>query len=178
MLWKLRNALASLGAATTPKVVQVTGLHANNGATTTAVALALAGSQSGKIVLVIDANESAPAVRRLLGLPTQPAGRTQSGPSPADPVVEPTGRAGLSVLSLAGDELPQTLSSVRDRFDLIVIDSPPVMSFSTVETIGRFADARLITIDRARTTRAQADRATELLGTGDARAVGIVLRAE
>ncbi len=148
-----------------PRVVVVASPARGEGRSFTAINLALALTERSSDVLLLDADlRRPPAIATWLdpaprlGLAELLAGRTElahvllelrnsdlqvlpSGAPPRDP---------LELLTSAGFE--ELMAAARERFERIVIDTPPIVPYSDADLVARFAD-RVIFVARAGQTR-------------------------
>jgi receptor protein-tyrosine kinase len=69
----------------------------------------------------------------------------------------------------------QIFSTLRELFDLVLIDSPPVLPVTDAVVLSRDADATLLVVAAGQTSRGDLQRAAEKLGQVQARVTGIVL---
>lgn len=156
------------------RLIVVTSTSAQDGRSTFTANIAIAAARSGKRVLVIDADFGTQGVSRLL-LPDfkQTAGITEVvlGISELEPAIRQLALVPdleLFLLSqgsdlMGGEEFgtPQAsemLDSVRERYDLVLIDSPPLPTVGYATTLARLADRVLIVVRH----RTQVSRLQEL----------------
>jgi Mrp family chromosome partitioning ATPase len=101
-------------------------------------------------------------------------------------IITATGVAGLSVLPvksvpsnpadlLASGLMGQVVKSLRDSFDYVVIDSPPIIPFSDARSLALLADAVILVSRYGSTTRRAITRGAEMLGEMQAPLMGVVL---
>jgi succinoglycan biosynthesis transport protein ExoP len=168
------------------KVIQVSSSEPGDGKSTTTANLAVAMAQSGKRVILIDADLRRPTVHTLFGL-QQGMGLadTLNGDLTLATIIKETPVANLSIitaglspdnpaelLSTAG--LEEILKSLRKRYDYILIDSPPVLAVSDPCIIAPHADAMLLVVRLQKNKRAVLQRTRELLGAHGIRLLGII----
>ena len=67
------------------------------------------------------------------------------------------------------------ITQVQDRFDKIVIDTPPVLPVTDAAVASAYAEAVVVVVRHGRTSRAQVANAAATLENVDARVVGSVL---
>src|SRR5690606_1996966 len=67
--------------------------------------------------------------------------------------------------------------SLRERFDLIIVDSPPVLPVADPLLLAREADGVVVVTRASATTRTGIQRALNLLAQTDANLLGVVLNA-
>lgn len=185
-----RSLRTNLEFASVQKPVQtflVTSPGPSEGKTTVSVNLAAIFAHSGKRVALIDADMRRPCVHRLLGLPNrdglsnlfrsqesaQQVSRTKlelphlsvitSGSLPPNPAE-----------LLGSGRMSQILNDLRQRVDVIVIDTPPSL-VADAQILSGKVDGVLLVIQPG-TTRAEAAKASlELFKRAGARIIGIVL---
>ena len=65
--------------------------------------------------------------------------------------------------------------SADERFDLVILDTPPVLATADAGILGSLADGVLLVVRAGQTDRSAAQRAYQQLAQGGARVVGAVL---
>lgn len=185
----LRAALEFAAVDEHLRVLQVTSAGASAGKTTIAANLAVAMAQAGQTVAVIDGDLRRPRMHELFGLEQVPGltsailGRETLNTAarelrldngrlrvyPSGPV--PPGPAELLGSKRAGE----VFDALRRNFDVIIIDSPPVMPVADALVISRFADATLLVANAKRTRRDDLARSFDALQQAGANVVGTVL---
>jgi capsular exopolysaccharide synthesis family protein len=88
----------------------------------------------------------------------------QAGPVPPNP-------AELLGLAL----FAKWLAAWRSQFDLIVLDSPPLLPVTDAHIVRPLADLTLVVVRSKHTERRQLRRAFEIVATGNTTTVGVVL---
>ncbi|WP_345424295.1 AAA family ATPase, partial [Actinomycetospora chlora] len=190
---QLRTALH--GAATSgrrhgaPGVLVVASPGAGDGRTTTVVNLGVAAAGAGMSVLVLDADLRAPRAARALsadggtGLtdvlsgaaePEDVIRRSPLGPDVLAPGPLPSNPAEL----LAGEALAEVLEELRERYALVVVDTPPLLPVTDAAVLGAAADGVTVLARRGRTTGDDLAAVLRSLETAGGRAVGTVLVAD
>jgi Mrp family chromosome partitioning ATPase len=105
-----------------------------------------------------------------------------------DEGIQDTPIAGLSLLSrgipppnptelLGSRRMKDILKDLRQRFEFILIDSPPVIALSDAAILSVVTDGVVLVFDGQRTSTASAQKAVELLDTVRARFLGVILNA-
>jgi capsular exopolysaccharide synthesis family protein len=77
------------------------------------------------------------------------------------------------LLNGAGAE--RVFATLRENFDLILIDSPPVLPVTDAMVLSKYADATLLVVAAGQTKRAELQRAAERFNQANSTVVGIVL---
>jgi capsular exopolysaccharide synthesis family protein len=168
------SILSAPGSADPPKIVVVTSGGAHEGKSTVIGNLALMAAQIGRRVLLVDGDLRNPRQHRIYGTSAEPGFSdllSASNIEAADPICE-TSVPGLFLLPsgtktdqvatrLHSPRLAELLGRYRSEFDLILIDTPPVLPFADARLFGRVADAVVLVVRSGHTTRelAQAARA-------------------
>ncbi|WP_093085425.1 GumC family protein [Sphingobium sp. AP50] len=152
--------LASTGGL--PRSILVTSAQEGEGKSLTLNALALALAGLGKKVLVIDGDMRRPVQHALFRVaPGKGISEVLTGQAkPADAII-PTGVEGISLLPcgavppnptelLATPALDTLLTSVRDDYDTILIDAPPILGLGDASLLGARAQANLLVVEWGR----------------------------
>jgi Mrp family chromosome partitioning ATPase/capsular polysaccharide biosynthesis protein len=157
-----------------PFVVMVTSAAPRESKTTTTANLAAVFAEAGSSVLVVNCDFRRPTLHRFFGLPDEPR-RVHDTMVPGVKVV-------TNVLSDPSPNPAQVVAAQRHvvaaahgRFDVILLDTAPLLSANdAVELVGS-ADLVLLTAKIEVTTSDDATRAVDLLGRLGAPLGGVVL---
>lgn len=161
------------------QVILVTSALPNEGKTLTAVNLAKAMAAAGQSVLLVDCDLRNPNAAASLGLETSVGVMSVLlGRVPLEGAIQPTAD-GLDVLPtgprppnpsevLETDAVRDLINELRTRYDVIVLDAPPVLPVSDTSALVRYSDG-IIVLARFGQTRKDAlklavDRLTALGG--------------
>jgi len=167
----------------------LTGANPKEGTTAVACGLAIAMAETGARVLLVDANLRSPGVGRYLSMESSPgladvlAGRLAVTDVLQDPL---NGR--LTVLPpgdhlrdpgevLASPSLGATMRGLTERFDVVLVDAPPLHGVADAAVLSKVTDGALLVVRANRTRTADVQRSTDLLERVGARLVGAVLNA-
>lgn len=183
----LRTNLQFLDLDNPPKSLVVTSATAGEGKTSTATNLAVALSQAGRRVLIIDGDLRRPQVAGLfglessVGLTTVLVGRTKLDESIQ--VHEPSG-----VHFLAGGPTPPNptevlqakatkdlLAQVREKYDNVIIDAPPLLPVADAAILTTSTDGAILVASHGSTNRDELETAATRLKTVGARLFGTVV---
>lgn len=171
-----------------PKVLLVTSARAGEGKSTTAKALATDIARLGNRTLLVDADLRRPTLHQRAGL-GKVSGLTDVliGQKGLDEVVHLSKESpNLSYVSalpmppdpsllLAGHNVPTFLATARARFDVVVLDCPPLLGLSDVPVLANHADGILFVIDSSNFQRGVIKSALRRLELINARVLGVVL---
>lgn len=180
--------LSSLGAP--PKCILVTSALPQEGKTTTSINSAIVLAQKGARVLLIDGDLRRPGVAKSLGMSgrvglSNVLSRTTTldeaiTRSPLLPslFVLPAGTPPTNPAELmASNEMKQVLNELREKFDHIVIDTPPALSVTDAVVLSPTVDSVILVIRSGQTTKQALRRARDLLMQVNARVTGVLLNA-
>ena len=171
------------------KIILISSPEPGDGKSTISSNLAVTLAQSGKSVLLIDADMRRPTVNKLFGLKREQglSDLLDEGNHEIDDLVKIVTIEGhtLHVLTSGicptdpGEKLMSTrfedlIGMLRDKYEWIVIDSPPVLAVTDSATLSRFVDGVLLVVRMNGRTRMAAVRATETLRALGANIVGVV----
>jgi succinoglycan biosynthesis transport protein ExoP len=76
---------------------------------------------------------------------------------------------------LEAPALARLLEELRERYDVVIVDTPPVLPVADPLIVARVVDGVVIVPRVGRTTRGQLARTVGLLRRADARVLGLVL---
>jgi receptor protein-tyrosine kinase len=171
-----------------PRVVVFAAVDHGNGCSQIAISVAetLAGSSPGGVCLV-EANFRSPALPKMLGT-TNYHGLTDalmeqgSIRSFAKPVgngdlwlVSSGPVAGDSVNLLTGERMRARFAELRQEFDFIIVDAPPVSRYADAIALGKLSDGVVLVLEAESTRRESARIAVETLRSSRIPVLGAVL---
>ena len=143
------------------RVLMVTSVIENEGKSTVAVNLALAFAQKGKRVLLLDCDLRKPACHKILDYPWEGAGTIDvaNGSASLENTVVQMKNTNLFLLlqrrstrnstDISGsDGMASLIQKAKERFDFVVIDTPPMSVAPDVECIMELADASLLVVQQ------------------------------
>ena len=183
----IRSALLLSPSGSPFKVLAVTSAVPKEGKTTTSANLATSFAQTGHRVLLVDVDLHRGGLHRVFGLQAG-RGLTEilTGHSTLEQVVQHTSVAGLDLVGTGAfpdnpaelvlrREMKDFLSEVSQKYDLVVLDSPPVLAVSESTVIASQADATLLVVWSGRTSRKLVHAAVRQLLSRGANLLGCVL---
>ncbi len=183
----LRTNLLFSQAAGSLQSIVITSPGPEEGKTVTVGNLALAFAQQGLRVLLVDSDLRRPRLAARFGLPKSP-GLTDvlTGAIEVKKGVRQTDIRGLHLLPsgkippnpselLGGCRMERLLDGLAEHYDVILLDSPPILAAPDAAVLGAVADGVLVVVRAGDTDRKAAEHAIQQLERVGARVVGAVL---
>lgn len=183
---QLRTSLQFMDVDRPVRVLVVTSSVPHEAKSTTATNLAVSFAESGRRVLLIEADLRRPKVADYLGL-ERAVGLTSvlTGSARIEDAVQSWGTDGLSVLGsgpippnpselLGSTAMSTLLKSLRRDFDVIIIDTPPLLPVTDAAVTSKHADGCVLVVRYGRTKRSQIQTALRSLRSVDSRILGTV----
>ena len=138
-----------------PTILMITSPEPGDGKTTTAVNLAITIALSGRRVLLVDADLRRPNAHKMLGVERSPGLTDILSGRGGRENIRTTMIDGLQFVSAGIPELPPTelldtermrsfLAISRDRFDVVIVDTPPVLAATDPLVIAPYCEAVLV----------------------------------
>jgi capsular exopolysaccharide synthesis family protein len=169
-------------------IVAITSPGVGEGKSTTSANLAVALAKSGRRTLLLDVDMRRPQIHKFMGRSLEPGlfQVLQKG-MPFDPASMETHTDNLFVITagrvagggaselLDSPRMGELLSSLRDHFDVIVVDTPPVLAVSEAKQMAPRADATLMVVRAGETRERDLDQAVKELERVGGRIIGVVL---
>jgi len=184
----IRTNLGLLGGEGIPNKLVVTSPEIKEGKTTFAINLATSLSRSGKKVLLIDGDLRKPDIARLLNLPKASKGlqdvllgrefnqAVYTIPSTGLDVLASDSHGGMDAYELIASPIARRrINELSEKYDHVIIDTPPVLVFPDALIWAKFGDAVILTSFAGKTTTPELREAKERLTRIDARVLGTVL---
>lgn len=182
-----RTSLLLSSADSAPRVVLITSAVPSEGKTVTAINTAISLTQTGSRVVLIDGDMRKPRVHSVFALGNVPGlSSFLTGAAVLKDVLHESNVPNLFVLPcgiippnpgelILSSRFAQLLQVLRQYFDYVVIDSPPVANVSDARVLASSADAVILVIKAFSTSRHLAKRAAELLSHSRVRNLSVIL---
>ncbi len=189
----LRTAVSFSMSREDGGVLMVTSPGSGDGKSSTALNLAISFAQAGKRTVLIDADMRRPRLHQVFDLsPEQEAvglaGVLAGTESVQDALctglegvpeafaVMPCGKIPENPAELLDQpEVAKMIAELRKEFDMVVIDSPPVLPVTDPVVLARRVDGVVLIARCESTTRTEVQHALGLLRQGDTNLLGVVL---
>ena len=175
--------------ATDLRVLGVTSAVAGEGKTLTAINLAVSMAMTGrKQVLLLDMDLRKSSVAEELSLPTRPGlSDFLLGAAKKEDIVRNSTVSGLSVIPagknmvspadlLAGQNFRSLLWGLRSQFDLIILDTPPILPVPDAITVSEQVDTFILLFRLSHTPQQLFRQAVDEIG--ERKILGVVLNGE
>ncbi|NBQ64119.1 MAG: polysaccharide biosynthesis tyrosine autokinase [Verrucomicrobia bacterium] len=175
------------GARDSARSITVLSGGPGEGKSTTAFNLAWVCAQSGMKVLMIDGDIRRPSMQRAVGVEnTLGLGEFLAGQASLDELIQGTNVPNMEVLT-AGSLGPEDLGGFsrarfgslleicRPNYDVIVVDSPPVLGISDASVISQEVDVTLLLIQHRRYPRNVSQRAKRVIDEVGGKLFGVIL---
>jgi polysaccharide biosynthesis transport protein len=185
----LRANLGLLGADA-PRCVLVTSPMPQEGRTSVAINLAIAMSRTSRRTLLIDADLRSPSVGRHLEIAGPGLSAVLGGTARLDVAIWRRRNSSLSVLPageelptspgelLASDQMRRLLDTVQSEFDLVIIDTPPMLSVADAASVAALTGQAVMVVRTGKTRGRRVTEALNRLDTAGAKVFGVVVNAE
>ena len=186
----LRTSVLLSTAGRAPRSLLITSSLPGEGKTTTAVNTAMSLAQTGATVVIIDADMRRPRLRSIFGLSDRPglSSILSNDMTEAEMIgiVSKEEVSGLSVLTsgpippnpaelLGSDQMRRLIAALQTEFTHVVVDSPPITSFTDGVLIASMVDGVLLVVHGGKSSRHVVKRARQLLNDVGAKIFGVVL---
>jgi capsular exopolysaccharide synthesis family protein len=183
----LRTNLIFSQAVHTLRRIVVTSASEQEGKSTTAANLGVTFAQQGVRALLVDCDLRRPQLHAFFGAAREP-GLTELvlGHRKLDDVVQDTRVEGLAIIAsgtqppnpselLGGERIQSVLDGLGRDYDVVILDTPPILAASDAAVLGASADGVVLVIRAGQTERGAAQEAIQQLDLVGARIVGAVL---
>jgi polysaccharide biosynthesis transport protein len=183
----LRNSILLTDFDRRIRTLMVTSSGPSEGKSTTAAHLALAHAQQGRRTLLIDGDLRRPSIHRHFDVSSAPGlsnvltsntpWRTVLARREGLPTLDilPAGPPSRRAADMVGAELTALIESASSEYDLVVLDSPPLLGFPEPLQMAASVDGVLVVALAGRTNRKALSSAVTTLKRLRANIVGVVL---
>jgi len=183
----LRTSVLLSAAGQPPKRILITSGQPGEGKTTTVINTAISLAQLGAKVLVIDCDLRRPTTHKVLGVDhLQGLSTYLSRDIDIDEVIQKLQIANLSLLPcgpippnpaelIASDRMKALLDLLSERYDHILIDSPPLINVTDPVILSTMVDGVILVVHGGKSTRDVVRRARQELSSVGAKIFGVVL---
>ncbi|MGO4549187.1 CpsD/CapB family tyrosine-protein kinase [Paenibacillus sp. 2TAB23] len=169
------------------QVIMVTSSKPSEGKSTTCANMAVAYAQANKKVLLIDADLRKPSQHHIFGKSNRTGLTTALFNQLAlEDIIQFTNTDNLSIIQagptppnpselLSSEQMAALLKTAREKFDVVIIDTPPIMSVTDAQIVATQSDGVVLVIDSGKVKKEVALKAKASIEHVKARLIGVVL---
>jgi capsular exopolysaccharide synthesis family protein len=173
-----------------PRTLLVTSSLPGEGKTTTAVNTAISLAQTGASVVIIDADMRRPRLQTIFDMHEQEglSSILSSDTTEAEmlDLVRTDEATGLNILTsgpippnpaelVGSDQMRRLMTTLQSRYTYVVVDSPPISSFTDGVLIATMVDGVLLVVHGGKSSRHIVRRSKQLLSDVGSKVFGVVL---
>ncbi|WP_164931389.1 CpsD/CapB family tyrosine-protein kinase [Longirhabdus pacifica] len=180
--------VASLGQ--NMKTILIASSQAKEGRTTTLVNLAVTIANDNKKVLIIDADMRTPSIHKYFHVSHKKGlGDVLEGREKVEDITQPTFLTHVDLIAagqhtnspselFSSYEFESLLHALQEKFDVILIDSPPILSNIDAQIISAKVNGVVMVVKRGKSKRTLVKKAKSHLENMHANLLGVVLNME
>jgi len=187
---QLRTSILLSTAGHAPKSLLITSSLPSEGKTTTAINTAISLAQTGAKVLIIDADMRRPRLHSIFNMSNAQGLSTILSSDLQDEsvldVIEYDEESRLNLLPsgpippnpaelIGSEQMAKLLKTLQDNFTHVVVDSPPIASFTDGVLVASMVDGVILVVNSGRSSRQVVRRSRQLLMDIGAKIFGVVL---
>lgn len=183
----LRTNILFSSAEDGAKSIVVTSTGPGEGKSMVASNLAISLAQAGQRVLLVDADMRKPKMQEVFGCPQEPGlSNLLVGNAKASEAVRKSSVSGLWLMPagrippnpaelLGSQRCREFIASLREHFDWVIVDSPPVLVVTDASLVAHHASGVIFVVGCEMTSRHSAKRALEQIEHASGKIIGAVL---
>lgn len=181
-----RTSVLLSSAKQPPKLILVTSSVPGEGKSTISVNLALSLAQSGKRVLLMDGDMRKPRLHKILNLCNQRGMSTFLAGASGGDSLQKGPVANMAVITsgpippnpselLTGEGLPQLLETLKQKFDFIICDSPPLLAVTDAQILSKLCQGTIVVARSQQTNYRMVAKALKSLSDIQAPVLGVFI---
>jgi capsular exopolysaccharide synthesis family protein len=185
----LRTAIILSASDKPTKVILMTSGQPGEGKTTTAINTAISFAQTGAKTLLIDCDLRNPRLQKLVKAPSE-TGLTAylTGFCPLESLAKASVIPNFHVIIgglippnpaelLGSQRMRNLMKTLTTQYEIIILDSPPVLSFADALILSAVADGVILVVNSQKSPRSLVQKAARAIQQGSARLLGVVLNS-
>lgn len=170
------------------RVIAITSCTPNDGKSTVSFSLAVVLAESGKKTIYIDADLRRSVFAQRYGITEKLNGLSHflSGQLTVNEVVYKSNKDNLFIIPsgvfpsnptelLANSRMKALLAALKENFDYVIIDTPPLGSVIDAAVIAKDCDASMLVLASNMSSKAMAKKVTEQLKTANSNFLGCII---
>lgn len=185
----IRSNITFMSPDRPPRLLLVTSASASEGKTTTATTLAATFAQAGARTLLVDLDLRRPRLHKIFDVgPEHSVTSVMLGEETLEQAAQPTQVPNLFILPagrippnpaelLMSDKLMALLGEMRERFDRVVIDSPPANPVTDAIILSTKVDGTVFVVRSFSTTIDQVRHSLRAMRSVKGKMLGVILNA-
>ncbi|RDC59702.1 Succinoglycan biosynthesis transport protein ExoP [Alteripontixanthobacter maritimus] len=189
--YSIRAAIDMATGGSRKKMLQVTSCQPGEGKSTTSLAIAQDFGNIGRRVLLVDCDLRKPSLHKIYGIPnerglmdvlatevTLEEGIRRAGTGGSNHAFDfiPLGTRPTNPAQILSTQLlPDLLAQLQDEYDVIMLDSAPVMGLADAPMLSRTADHTIVVTEAGRASTGQTRTAMRRLTENGANIAGVVM---
>lgn len=183
----VRSGLLLASGAGAPSTIMLTSAQASEGKTSTCIALATGFARLGKRTLLVDLDLRRPNVHRLLNLNGKlGSSNVLAGQATIAEAIQQSSTEGLDVITggkippsptdlILGAQFEVFLNEVKALYDVVMIDSPPVLALADAQILSSQLDCTLFVIESGRNSLRGVQAAVSRIVSNGGKIAGVIL---
>ncbi|WP_438349486.1 CpsD/CapB family tyrosine-protein kinase [Paenibacillus sp. FA6] len=169
------------------QVIMITSSNPNEGKSTTSANIAVSFAQANKQVLLIDADLRKPSQHHIFGKSNR-IGLTTAlfKQKELSEIIQQSNTENLSILQagptppnpselLSSKQMATLLDTIRGMYDVIIIDTPPILSVTDAQIVATLSDGVVLVIESGKVKKEMVLKAKASLMHVNAKLIGVVL---
>jgi polysaccharide biosynthesis transport protein len=180
----IENSLSDHGKS---KAVVFSSPAPKEGKSTAIANLAVSAANSGRKVLLVDADLRRPVQHQIFSVDREPGlSNALIGEIPVNQCIKKTSVPGLHIVPcgnipshpaelLGSARMEKFVKLVRQYYDLVLFDAPPVIAMADTLVLAKYTDGAVIIVSADQTKSLGLDKTREMLEANNARILGVVV---
>lgn len=182
----IRTNIQFAGVDKAMKTIVFTSTAQDEGKSTVVANLGIVMAQAGQKVVIMDCDFRNPTQHRLFKLQNKGLSNCIATGKDVLEIVQSSGTPGLDILTsgpvapnpseiLASNRMKTVIEELKEKYDYVLIDTPPVLPVTDSSVIGSIADGTILLTAWNQITPAMAKEAKTRLEQAGAKILGVIL---